>query len=292
LGNGGVSQTVQAVLRDQGAREVVVLSRSGGAGTVSYADTAAYADGELVVNATPVGMFPHCPDKPISLAAFPHCRGFVDMIYNPLRTELCLEAEERGIPYCNGLPMLVAQAKVAAELFLGTAIPDEKVEEILHDLTRQQENIVLIGMPGSGKSTVGRALAKALNRPFVDLDKEVEKAAGCSIPELFRQGGEPLFRQWERQMVAEEGKRSGAVIATGGGVVLDERNLAPLRQNGRLFFLERPIEKLATGGRPLSTNLAGMYETRLPLYRAFADETVDNDRPLDETVAACLTMLK
>jgi shikimate dehydrogenase len=124
------------------------------------------------------------------------------------------------------------------------------------------------------------------------LDEQVETAAGCSVPELFQKGGEPLFRQWERRIVAEEGKRSGAVIATGGGVVLDERNLAPLRQNGRLFFLERSIGKLATGGRPLSTNLEKMYETRLPLYRAFADETVDNDRPLDETVAACLTMLK
>ena len=295
IGNGGVCQTVKAVLRDLGARELVILSRSGGADTVSYDDTDAYTDGELVVNTSPVGMFPKCPDKPISLASFPRCEGFVDMVYNPLRTGMCLEAEERGIPYCSGLPMLVAQAKVAAELFLGTTIPDEKTEEILRALTRQQENIVLIGMPGSGKSTVGRALAEALNRPFVDLDEEVVRAAGCSIPELFRQGGEPLFRKWERRITVEQGKRNGLVIATGGGVVLDRRNWVPLRQNGHLLFLERPLSKLATKGRPLSTDRAAletMYEQRLPLYRAFANTVIDNDRPLAETVAACLSAIE
>lgn len=291
IGNGGVCKTVQAVLQDLGARELTIISLFGEEGTVSYDDTDAYTDGELVVNTSPVGMFPKCPDKPISLSAFPRCEGFVDMVYNPSRTGMCLEAAERGIPYCSGLPMLVAQAKAAAELFTGAPIPDEKTEEILTTLTKQQSNVILIGMPGSGKSTVGRALAEALGRPFVDLDAEIVRAAGCSIPELFQQGGEPHFREWERRIVAEQGKRSGLVIATGGGVVLDRRNYDPLRQNGCLLFLRRPLDKLATEGRPLSTDraaLEAMYEKRLPLYRAFAGAVIDNDRPLAETVADCL----
>ena len=289
LGNGGVCRTVRTVFADLGAREIVVLSRHPGEDTVSYADTAAYADAELVVNTTPVGMFPHCPDAPISLAAFPRCEGFVDMIYNPLRTALCFEAAARGIPTSNGLPMLVAQAKAAAELFTGSSIPDERTEEVLCALERQQENVVLVGMPGSGKSTVAKALATALGREWVDLDAEVERAAGMSVPALFEKGGEPLFREWEHRIVCEQGRRSGLVIATGGGVIKDAANYRPLAQNGRVVFLTRDLQSLPTDGRPLSTGtdaLRTMFAERLPLYRAFCDVEVSNDRPLDETVAA------
>lgn len=294
LGNGGVCRTVRAVFADLGAREIVVLSRHPDAESVSYADTAAYADAELVVNTTPVGMFPHCPDAPISLAAFPRCEGFVDMIYNPLRTTLCFEAAARGIPYSNGLSMLVAQAKAAAELFTGQAIADERTATVLHDLERQQENLVLIGMPGSGKSTVGEALANALGRELVDLDAAVERAAGQSIPALFAAGGEALFREWEHRVVCEQGRRSGLVIATGGGVVKTPANYRPLAQNGRLIFLTRDLAALPTEGRPLSTDEAAlrtMYTERLPLYQAFADYTVSNDRPPEETVKAILEVL-
>lgn len=289
LGNGGVCKTVKAVFSDLGAREIVVLSRTPQEGTVGYDDTAAFSNGELVVNTTPVGMYPHCPDAPISLSAFPRCEGFVDMVYNPLMTQLCFEAKERGIPYCNGLSMLVAQAKVAAELFTDTAIPDERTEEVLATLTRQQTNVVLVGMPGCGKSTVGNALANALDREFVDLDAEIVRAAGKSIPAIFEEGGEALFRRWEHRIVTEQGKRSGIVIATGGGVVTRAENYRPLAQNGRIYFLKRSLEQLPTDGRPLSKDLAAlkmMFETRLPLYRAFCDTEIDNDRPIGETIDA------
>ncbi len=295
LGNGGVCRTVQAVLRDLGVRDTVILSRTLTDTTVSYEDTAAYADAELVVNTTPVGMYPHCPDSVLSLSRFPRCEGFVDMIYNPLRTALMLEAEARGIPCCNGLPMLVAQAKVAAELFTGKPIPDEKTEEVLGTLTARQSNVVLAGMPGSGKSTVGKRLAEELNLRFVDLDEEIVRAAGCSIPDLFRQGGEALLRDWERRITEECGKHGGAAIATGGGVVLDERNFAPLAQNGRIVWLTRPLDALATEGRPLSKDraaLAAMYEARLPRYERFAELTVANEGTPDQTVAECLKQLK
>lgn len=287
LGNGGVCKTVKAVFSDLGAREIVVLSRTPQEGTVGYDDTAAFSNGELVVNTTPVGMYPHCPDAPISLSAFPHCEGFVDMVYNPLMTQLCFEAKERGIPYCNGLSMLVAQAKVAAELFTDTAIPNERTEEVLATLTRQQTNVVLVGMPGCGKSTVGNALADALDREFVDLDAEIVRAAGKSIPAIFEEGGEALFRRWEHRIVCEQGKRSGIVIATGGGVVTREENYRSLAQNGRIYFLKRSLEQLPTDGRPLSkdpTALQTMYEKRLPLYRAFCDAEIDNDRLIGETI--------
>ena len=191
--------------------------------------------------------------------------------------------------------MLVAQAKVAAELFTGEPIPDEKTEEVLGTLTAQQSNVVLVGMPGSGKSTVGKRLAEVLCLRFVDLDKEIVRAAGCSIPDLFRQGGEALLRDWERRITEECGKHGGAVIATGGGVVLDERNFAPLAQNGRIVWLTRPLDALATEGRPLSKDraaLTAMYETRLPRYQRFAELTVANEGTPDHTVTECLKQLK
>lgn len=276
------------MLADLGAREIVTISIFKEEGTVGYDDTDAYSDAELVVNASPVGMSPKCPDAPISLSAFPQCAGFVDVIYNPLRTQMCFEAEERGIPYSNGLSMLVAQAKAAAELFTGAAIPDERTEEVLESLTRQQTNIVLVGMPGSGKSTVGEALAAELSREFVDLDAEIVRAAGKPIPAIFAEGGEPLFREWEHRIVKEHGCRSGLVIATGGGVVTRAENYRPLAQNGRIYFLRRALDQLPTDGRPLSKDLAtlqAMFETRLPLYRDFCDREIDNNRPLAQTVA-------
>ncbi len=294
LGNGGVCRTVQAVLHDLGAKKITIVDLTTNDGAVLYDDVEAYADAELVFNTTPVGMYPHCPRSVVPLSRFPHCEGFVDMIYNPLRTALMLEAEARGIPCCNGLPMLVAQAKAAAELFTDSPIPDEKTEQVLRGLTAEQSNIVLVGMPGCGKSTVGQKLAEQTGRRFVDIDEEIVRAAGRSIPALFHEGGEALFRDWERRTIAECGKTGGAVIATGGGAVLDEQNFAPLAQNGRIVWLTRPLEKLATEGRPLSTDRAAletMYETRLPRYRRFAEITVSNDRPLAQTVADCLAQL-
>ncbi len=294
LGNGGVCRTVQAVLQDLGAREIVIVSRTPSANTVTYENTAAYADAELVVNTTPVGMFPHCPNAVLSLSRFPRLEGFVDMIYNPLRSAMILEAESRGIPCCNGLPMLVAQAKAAAELFTRRPVPDEKTEEVLCELAARRSNIVLVGMPGCGKTTVGGELAKALHLNFIDLDEEIVRAAGMSIPALFEKGGEALFREWERRITAEIGKTGGAVIATGGGVVLDDQNYAPLAQNGRVVWLTRPIDSLATDGRPLSSSTAAleeMYRVRAPRYARFADITVENSNTPDQTVKVILHRL-
>ncbi len=295
LGNGGVCRTVLTVLQDLGAKDVVIVSRQATDGTVTYADTSAYTDATLVINTTPVGMYPHCPDAVLSLSQFPRCEGFVDMIYNPLRTAMMLEAQSRGIPCCNGLPMLVAQAKAAAELFTETPIADDVTERVLRDLTCRQSNVVLVGMPGCGKSTVGREIARQTGRRFVDVDEEIIRATGRPIPTLFREGGEALFREWERRLIAEIGKENGTVIATGGGAVLDEQNFAPLAQNGRILWLTRPLDALATDGRPLSTDrtaLAALYETRLPRYQRFAEQTVSNDTTVARAVQDCLDYLK
>lgn len=290
-GNGGASATAVTVLRDLGA-DVVVLARNDKpiCGIAPEPFEAAYTrhtDAEVVVNCTPLGMYPKlCGQAPLSLAHLPRVRAVFDMIYNPARTALLQEADERGIPAYNGLCMLVAQAKRAAEIFLGVALPDESIAPVMEEIARQTQNIVLIGMPGCGKSTVARLLAETLGRPTVDTDAMVETQAGRPIPDIFATDGEAVFRQLETEAVRAAGMMSGAVIATGGGVVTQPRNRAPLSQNGKLVFIHRDLDLLATDGRPLSASgrLAEMYQVRLPLYRTFADIEVDNDGTPEETV--------
>lgn len=290
-GNGGASATAVTVLRDLGA-DVVVLARNDKpiCGIAPEPFEAAYlrhTDAEVVVNCTPLGMYPKlCGESPLSLERLPHVRAVFDMIYNPARTALLQEADERGIPTYNGLCMLVAQAKRAAEIFLGVALPDESIAPVMEEIARQTQNIVLIGMPGCGKSTVARLLAETLGRPTVDTDAMVETQAGRPIPDIFATDGEAVFRQLETEAVRAAGMMSGAVIATGGGVVTQGRNLSPLSQNGKLVFIHRDLDLLSTDGRPLSASgrLAEMYQVRLPLYRAFADIEVDNDGTPEETV--------
>ena len=290
-GNGGASATAVTVLRDLGA-DVVVLARNDKpvCGITPDPFEAAYTrhtDAEVVVNCTPLGMYPKlCGQSPLTLAHLPRVRAVFDMIYNPARTALLQEADERGIPAYNGLCMLVAQAKRAAEIFLGDTLPDESIAPVMEEIARQTQNIVLIGMPGCGKSTVARLLAEALGRPTVDTDAMVEANAGRPIPDIFATDGETAFRQLETEAVRAAGMMSGAVIATGGGVVTQPRNRAPLSQNGKLVFIHRDLDLLATDGRPLSASgrLAEMYQVRLPLYRAFADIEVDNDGTPEETV--------
>ncbi len=285
LGSGGASLTAAACAREMGAREVAVISRSG---EDNYNNLDRHADADLLVNATPVGMYPENGVSPVDLAAFPACRGVLDLIYNPRRTALLLQAQALGIPFSDGLPMLVAQAKAAEEHFFGRPIPEAENERILAQLRQETENIVLIGMPGCGKTTVGRALAQLTGREAVDLDQWVEQAAGRSIPTLFAQEGEAAFRALERRAVEACGKLSGKILLTGGGVVKDPRNYAPLRQNGRIYHLVRALELLPTEGRPLSerTGPAALWAERAPLYARFQDAVIENNGAAEETAAA------
>lgn len=272
LGSGGASLTVQAVLHDLGAT-VVVISRNG---PNNYQNLERHRDADVIVNTTPVGMFPRNGEAPVDLAQFPVCAGVLDLIYNPARTKLLLDAAARGIRHVGGLSMLAAQGRCAAERFTGRFIPVEKVAEIVRALQVEMENIVLIGMPGSGKSTAGRALAAQLHRPFVDADVEVEHAAGCTIPALFAAEGEAGFRARETAVLAELGKKSGIVLATGGGCVTRPENESLLRQNGRVVWLQRNWQELPVAGRPLSQSgdLAKMAQERAPKYAQFADVSV------------------
>ena len=282
LGSGGASLTAQACAKAMGAREVVVISRSG---PDNYGNLDRHADADIVVNTTPVGTYPGNGAAPVDLAAFPACGGVLDVVYNPRRTALLLQAEALGIPCSDGLPMLVAQAKAAEEHFFETSIPDSENERILAQLRRDSTNIVLIGMPGSGKSTVGEALAALTGREAVDIDQRIAERAGCSIPEIFAQGGETAFRALEREETAEAGKLSGKILLTGGGVVKDERNYAALHQNGRIYHLIRDLNVLPTDGRPLSqgADLAAMWVQRAPLYARFRDAAVENSGTIQET---------
>lgn len=287
LGDGGASKTVQTVLRSLGA-EVTVLSRKG---TNGFDTLARYADAVLLVNATPVGMYPDNGSRLIDLSLLPKCRCVLDLIYNPARTRLLLDAEERGIRCEHGLAMLVGQAKRAAELFTGTIIPDSRCEEILCKLNEQMQNLILIGMPGCGKSTVGKLLAERLRRPFFDADTEIEKELGCSIPAFFAREGEDAFRRVETRVLERLCKNSGSVIATGGGCVTREENYPLLHQNGSIICLRRPLDLLPKDGRPVSqnNNLTELYKVRQPMYERFCDVTVENQGTPEETVEAIVS---
>ena len=298
LGNGGAAATAVTVLTDMGA-EVVLLGRNdrsvGGILPEPYETVyERHPDAAVVVNCTPVGMYPRLVGQsPIDLHKFPRVEAVFDMVYNPARTALLQDAAELGIPAYNGLLMLVAQAKRACELFLGEDLEDGLIDGIVADIARETGNIILVGMPGSGKSTVGKALAEALGRPFVDTDTLIAEEAGRSIPEIFSADGEEVFRAMETEAVKKAGMMSGAVIATGGGVVTRERNYRPLSQNGRIVFLHRDLDILPVDGRPISQNTskADLYAKRLPLYNAFADVTVENNGSVTETVGRILSAL-
>lgn len=283
LGSGGTSRTARAAAGELGAREIVTVSRHG---EDNYQNLSRHADAQVLVNTTPVGMYPNWGQSPVSLESFPALEGVLDVVYNPLRTALLLQAEERGLPCSCGLPMLVAQAKRAAELFTGQNIDDSRAEAVLHGLRGQLTNIVLIGMPGCGKTTVGRALAEKLGRTFVDLDEEIVRRAGMPILEIFAREGEVGFRERESVLVREFGERTGLVVSTGGGVVTRRENYIPLKQNGLLLHLRRDPAALPTDGRPLSQATAPeeLWRRRAPLYAAFADGEIDNNGPLAGTL--------
>ena len=281
-GDGGTSLTAQAAAKRLGAARITVVSRSG---SIRYDKLCEYTDTDIIVNTTPVGMFPNNLSAPISLEAFPTCTGVIDVIYNPRRTALIMEAEKRGISFADGLPMLVYQAKRAEELFLGKSIPDSEAVRVIREIRTESGNIIIIGMPGGGKSFVAELIVRKTGRKFIDIDKEIVKAAGKPIPLIFAENGEEVFREIEREETQKAGKLTGVVISTGGGVVKDYLNYAPLHQNGRIYYLRREIETLETEGRPLSKDvetLKKLQTEREPLYCSFADAEICNNKAPEE----------
>lgn len=290
LGSGGASRTAAVVLEQLGSR-VVVISRSG---DNNYQNLHLHADASVIVNATPVGMYPATGISPVDLALFPQLEGVLDLIYNPARTQLLLDAERRGLVAMNGLLMLVAQAKEAAEWFTGTEISNDRIPPILGNLRSQTENIILIGMPGCGKTSVGKELSMQLGRSFVDADAALVALAGREIADIFACDGEDAFRELETKTLEQLGRQSGLVIATGGGCVTKGRNYPLLHQNGTIFWLKREISALPVDGRPLSqaNKPSELYRQRKTLYEAFADHCIENNGGIDTAVHQILRILE
>ena len=280
---GGAGQAICYALK-KGGSYVVGVSRNPHVSSsfvdcaITYDQLKLHYDADLLVNATPVGMFPHTGVSPLSkeeLAAFTSLQCVIDLIYNPLRSQLLLDAASLGLQNANGLKMLVAQAARASSLFLGQDVSDSQIESISRELHASKENIVLIGMPGVGKTSTGEVLAKLLNRPWIDTDFLIKKKAHCEAATYLQTYGEAAFRRLEHEVIQEISNMSGAVVSCGGGVVVTPSNYQLLRQNGKLVYLTRPLEELALTGRPLSQSV-GIQELaaeRLPLYEAWADLT-------------------
>ena len=286
LGSGGASVTVKAALEQLGA-DVTVISRSG---PDDYDHLDRHADAQIIANTTPVGMYPHNGAAAVDLRRFPRCEGVLDIVYNPARTALLLQAEELGIPHAGGLSMLVAQAKRSSEQFTGTAIGDEALARVERAVNQRLRNIILIGMPGSGKSAVAAALGKALDREVVEADELIAQRTGMSIPEIFARSGEETFRKLETEILAEQGKRSGIILSTGGGCVTRLENEPLLRQNAAVIWLQRALDRLPVAGRPVSrcTTPEALYAQRAAAYARFSDGTADNNGTPDETVRQIL----
>lgn len=270
LGNGGATLTVKTVMKDLNAKEIIVVSRKG---EVNYNNITNHYDADIIVNATPIGMYPNNGETLVDLSEFKKCRGVFDLIYNPHLTKLLLDARELKIPYANGLIMLVAQAKKASEIFTSRKIPNKVIERVAHEIQIRTLNIALIGMPGVGKSSVARRINRIWGKEVLDVDSLIEEKAEMPIPEIFEKYGEERFRELETEVLREASKESGKVIATGGGIVTRERNYELLRQNSLIVYIYREIEGLPTEGRPLSSveTLMEMEKVRKPLYEKWSD---------------------
>ena len=289
LGDGASSATVHVALEDLGAKNITHLSRKA---APFYTDAPNYYEtAQIIINCTPIGMYPHNPASLIDITQFSKLEGVVDLIYNPRRTILLLQAEMMEIPHCDGLPFLVAQGVEAANHFQGESFGTKEIEQILRDIRHEKENIILIGMPGVGKTTVGKALGEEMGRTCVDVDHELEKEIG-DISTYITEQGEPAFREKEAEMIAKFGTQTGLIISTGGGCVTVPKNFAHLRQNGRIYQLTQPVENLSTSGRVLSSGgierLRELEATRTPMYESFAQCIVKHNRNAPETVATIL----
>lgn len=296
LGTGGTHSTVTAVCRDGGAKEILTASRTGKDGALLYSEAMHRRDVQIVVNTTPCGMYPNVGQCLIDPKAFPRLEAVLDVIYNPFRTELLLRAEDCGVTAAGGFEMLVAQAVFAAEHFTGKTLDSAAtIPDVSRRLRHELANVSIIGMPGCGKSTVGAALAKRLGKKFVDLDAEIERRTGYTIPDIFAQEGEAAFRRYEADVLADIAKGNSQVIACGGGVIKNPANSRALRQNGPVLWVRRPLERLATGGRPLSKGGAALKQLeaeRTPLYNAASTAVLENNGTLAEAVERAVELFK
>ena len=289
LGTGGTSDTAMAVCNFLSVGSIHKVSRNGKDGSLTYEEaTTTYNDAQIIINTTPLGMYPDNYSSPIDLKNFKNLEGVIDVVYNPLRTPLVSQALSLGIKAQGGLYMLIAQAIRASEFFVGNHYDDSVIGEVFERLTKEKTNIVLTGMPASGKSTIGKCLAKALNREFVDTDKLIEAKTGMSISKIFETYGEEYFRNLETDAVLDAAKNCGAVIATGGGVILKEKNISALKQNGIIFFVDRELSKLIpTKSRPTALNKEAIkkrYDERYHIYRDTCNCVIDNNGTLDDAV--------
>jgi len=285
FGSGGAHLAVRYAVTKAGAKEVITVSRKG---ENNYQNLDRHLDAQIIVNATPVGMYPQIYAEAADITVFPSLEGVLDLIYNPLRTKLLLTAKKMGVKYAGGLAMLTSQAIKAEERFFDKIFPQSTYESILTALEAQTENIVLIGMPGCGKSSVGAALCNLTGRPIIDLDALIEEKAGISIPEIFAKSGEEGFRALEREAVKSIAGQTKSIVITGGGVIKSEENYDMLKMNGRIYHLERDTSLLARNGRPLSqgADLEQMYSERIPLYTAWRDKVIENSGTVEEAAKA------
>ena len=284
LGSGGTSNTSLAVLKSLNAKKILVVSRTG---DINYTNCYDNADVQVIINTTPVGMYPNTDECPIDIERFNNLEGVVDVIYNPARTKLLYNASRLGIKHTNGLPMLVAQAKYASDLFVGKLLDDGVIERVIKQLEKGMKNILFIGMPGCGKSTIARKVANLLGRELVDTDSEIVKREKKDVPTIFSEKGEEYFRKVESQVLKEVCGGSGKVIATGGGVVEREENRFEIRKNSLVFFIKRDLEKLSRQGRPLSKDINAvkcLFEKRKHLYKEVCCVEIENDSDIDIVV--------
>jgi len=288
LGNGATSKTVYAVAQHLKAKEIIFVGRTHTEKTIDYNECKNRTDIQIIINTTPVGMYPNVGDVLICLDNYPKLEAVADVIYNPLRTALMAQSEKRGVKTVGGLCMLIAQAKYSNQLFFNTEIEDSIIEKIYTVIKNEMQNITLIGMPGSGKSSIGRKLAEKMKKQFVDLDKRIVKDACMSISDIFAHGGEAEFRKAEAKAAEVVSKEQRQVIASGGGIVKSDKSIELLRQNGIIVFVDRPLSELEIGkGRPLSKSIDDvkrLYEERMPLYKKYADIEICNDKTEEDAV--------
>lgn len=288
LGTGGTCKTATAVLRAMGAGEIVIAGRTPREGIIGY-DALPY-DAQILVNTTPCGMYPNLDGFAADPADFPHLEAVIDVVYNPLRTDLLQRAQQLGIPHCGGLLMLATQAILAAEHFFDKKFDPAQIQKIVRAVENIKTNIVLVGMPACGKTTVGKALAKALNRPLIDTDEALVKAVGRDIPTIFAEEGEAAFRDHESQIIRTLAGRTGCIIATGGGAILRDENVRYLKKNGRLYFLDRPVSALIpTADRPTASSVEALekrFAERYPRYCQICDRHIDAHRAIEDVTAA------